>query len=309
VTTYEFHELALLFPTIEGKDFDELVADIKANGLREPLTLLDGEILDGKNRARACEVAGVEPTFKTYEGDDPVGFVVSANLLRRHLTPGQCSALAVELASRKHGGDRRSEDFKVSTEILKDDPPPLSLEEAVEKVPGATLGTARRLSAVKAADPAVFEDVKAGTITAGAAEAKVKTATEQRIDDHAALARLLRKARAEQPDDEAFFAFAKTLPGRPGKAECAALVNLGGLDDRTLRSVLARYGRSSKPFAETWRDYENQKRRDYEQQRSRRQAAADRSQARGKPVLRRQDRGREARLRQSRNAAEMDRAV
>jgi ParB-like chromosome segregation protein Spo0J len=81
-----FHPLADAFPLIEGVEFNQLVADIKANGLIEPIVLLDGRILDGRNRYRACMAAGVEPRFTRFRGDDPAAFVGSANIHRRHLT-------------------------------------------------------------------------------------------------------------------------------------------------------------------------------------------------------------------------------
>ena len=69
----QFHPLANLFPLAEGTEFDALVADIKANGLNEPIVLYEEMILDGRNRYRACLAAGVEPEFDEYiEGDDPL---------------------------------------------------------------------------------------------------------------------------------------------------------------------------------------------------------------------------------------------
>lgn len=82
----EFHEVANIFPLIEGNEFDALVVDIKKNGLMESIWLYEGKIIDGRNRYRACLEAGVEPNFRNYEGSKPlVDFVVSLNLNRRHL--------------------------------------------------------------------------------------------------------------------------------------------------------------------------------------------------------------------------------
>ena len=50
----EYHELANIFPLIQGVEFDELVKDIQWNGLQEPIILYEGKILDGRNRYNAC---------------------------------------------------------------------------------------------------------------------------------------------------------------------------------------------------------------------------------------------------------------
>lgn len=91
--TYELHPLCTLFPRVVGAEFDALVADIRANGLRQAIVLHGDMILDGGNRYRACLEAGVNPHFEHYEGDSIVSFVLSANLHRRHLSPGQQAAI------------------------------------------------------------------------------------------------------------------------------------------------------------------------------------------------------------------------
>ena len=98
-STYVDHPLAAVFPMMETKDREELVQDILRHGLREPILLFEGKILDGRNRYRACQEAGVEPSFEMYEGNDPLAYIVSANLRRRHLDTGQRAMVAARLAT------------------------------------------------------------------------------------------------------------------------------------------------------------------------------------------------------------------
>jgi len=99
----KFHPLANIFPPVEGPDFDELVADIREHGLHGPIVLHEGMILDGRNRLRACIAAGIEPTFTAYTGDDPVAYVISLNLRRRHLDESQRAMVAAKLAKLRDG--------------------------------------------------------------------------------------------------------------------------------------------------------------------------------------------------------------
>ena len=102
-----FHEAADIFPLMMGDDFDGLVNDIRDRGQMSPIELLDGEIIDGRNRYRACLEVPCEPDFCDVDGlpeakDDPVAYVVSMNLHRRHLTPSQC-AIASAKAEKASG--------------------------------------------------------------------------------------------------------------------------------------------------------------------------------------------------------------
>ena len=86
------HPSADLFPMLSADDMQELADDIKQNGLVHPIVTAveDGieYLIDGRNRLAACEMAGVVPEFRSFEGDINA-FINSVNNLRRELTKGQ----------------------------------------------------------------------------------------------------------------------------------------------------------------------------------------------------------------------------
>jgi hypothetical protein len=88
----EYHPYADVFPLTEGKEFDDLVNDIKKQGLISPIVLYQGKILDGRNRYRAMLQLGFPEKrilkHCTERGDieNPLNFVIGANIRRRHLT-------------------------------------------------------------------------------------------------------------------------------------------------------------------------------------------------------------------------------
>lgn len=89
-----------MLPDAEMRD---LAADIKANGLQQPIVMFGAQLLDGRNRWRACEIAGVEPRVRDWNGADPVAYVVSLNLKRRHLDESQRAMVAAKIATLKQG--------------------------------------------------------------------------------------------------------------------------------------------------------------------------------------------------------------
>jgi hypothetical protein len=108
--TYPIHPLAELFPSIDGAEFYALVASIKAGGLRDAITIHEGAVIDGRNRQRACEAAGVDARYEPLPSDaDPLQFVLDRNLRRRHLTESQRASVAAKIENMKHGGDRKTD--------------------------------------------------------------------------------------------------------------------------------------------------------------------------------------------------------
>jgi N6-adenosine-specific RNA methylase IME4 len=182
-----FHPFADVFPLIAGDEFDELVEDIRQNGVRDPIMLLDGKILDGRNRYRALielhktgELRG--PGWGVYDGE-PVGdddlnpkvartfrqfsalesgsaleFVVSKNLQRRHLSPSQRGIVAAELARLGWGGDRS----KPSKEGM-------STEDRARRLNVGRATVERAQTVLDKGEPELKEAVKKGEASVAAA--------------------------------------------------------------------------------------------------------------------------------------------
>jgi ParB-like chromosome segregation protein Spo0J len=154
------HPLAEIFPLMEAEEFNALVDDIKANGLREPITTFENKILDGRNRYRAVIKAGLqsrlkdEKDFRLYTGNDPVGFVISANVLRRHLNESQRALIAAKVVTIKLGDNQHK-------------PGGISVEKVSElfSVSAASIAVAKDV-VVKAA-PEIIDDVKNGKLRLG----------------------------------------------------------------------------------------------------------------------------------------------
>lgn len=109
----EYHELSTIFPSFTGEDEYELLVDsIKKEGLLSPIVKWQGKIVDGRHRHKACLDANVEPEYEVLS--DTLSFeqvrdrIIGLNILRRHMTAGQRSMVAAELANMTHGGDRKS---------------------------------------------------------------------------------------------------------------------------------------------------------------------------------------------------------
>jgi N6-adenosine-specific RNA methylase IME4 len=101
----ETHEYANLLPMMQAAEYSALLEDMRAGGYDEtlPVVLLDGKILDGRNRYKAAKELGIRPSFTDYRGDDPLAFVIRHNLNRRHLNESQRAAIASRVANISNG--------------------------------------------------------------------------------------------------------------------------------------------------------------------------------------------------------------
>ena len=160
----EFHPLSLLFPLVTGTEFEALVEDIRRNGVQEPVVLHDGKILDGRNRCRAAEAAGCPYPTKPYDGVDPLGYVVSANIHRRHLNETQRAVLALNI--ERHEAEAAAQRMLAGKRNPEEPVPQgaAALQGRARDRAGAAVGVSgRTISVVKAVAKAAPELVPAMT--------------------------------------------------------------------------------------------------------------------------------------------------
>jgi len=114
IPTYPRHKINKTLPPMLGEDFRRLKNDIRQNGLKVPIVLHEGSILDGWNRYQICQDSNITPKFEEYQGTSPVMDCWILNMVRRHLTKGQLAALAVTYMSslEKETKERRLNGLK-----------------------------------------------------------------------------------------------------------------------------------------------------------------------------------------------------
>ena len=95
----DIHPVADKFPLLMGHDYEELVKDIQSHGQLHPVVFHDNQLLDGRNRVRACNDLGIAPKQTEWSAPDGVTageWIVSTNLQRRHLTSQQRAMIAAD---------------------------------------------------------------------------------------------------------------------------------------------------------------------------------------------------------------------
>ena len=163
---YKQHPLSAAFPAMVADDFQALCDDIEVHGQREPVIIFEGMVLDGWHRYQACLKAGFDVLkFPFNTEDDPVAFVKSQNLHRRHLTQSQRAAAEVACSSW-HPAHREKKSVP-GTDLSKTD-------AQMAKEAGVSISTIGQAKAAQKAG--LIEAVRDGAMTAKEA-AKVARGT------------------------------------------------------------------------------------------------------------------------------------
>lgn len=165
------HPAADVFPLITGPAWDAFVEDVREHGVEEPVWMFDGRLLDGRNRARACLVLGIDIPTRTFAGteDEAIRFVIRQNITKhRHLTSEQRAFAAASLATLSHGGDRR----KVADATLT--------QSQAAKELGVSRQAVVDARAITEQTPDKVADVIAGNTSLSAAAAEAREVKKQR---------------------------------------------------------------------------------------------------------------------------------
>jgi len=173
----EPHPFAALFPELPPEELTQLARDIKERGQLEPIILYKGVILDGRNRYRACQIAGVKPRIEEFDAKatrrSPEEFILSRNLRRRHLSVGQKAVIALEW----------SEQIELSADPQKNNGrgrPKGTLSEGAKKI-GINERRVFEVRQIRDANPSLYQDVKAGRRSLNGALAEVSPPGDTRF--------------------------------------------------------------------------------------------------------------------------------
>jgi hypothetical protein len=94
--SFSQHPLSAAFPAMSAEELQSLTDDIEVNGQREPIVTFEGMVIDGWHRYQACVALHLPPECRVLGSfEDPVAYVKSRNLHRRHLTGSQRAAAVV----------------------------------------------------------------------------------------------------------------------------------------------------------------------------------------------------------------------
>jgi len=173
---YEFHPFSEIWPLLEGPAFDDFATDIAANGLLVPILLYQDKILDGRNRARACIEAGVEPRYeksKVTNDEAALELVFSLNHHRRHLSFQEKAFAAARYANLKQGSNQF-----IPKGLSRDrgSPKKVSVPDAAKKFEISPASVHRARVVIQSGDEQIEKDVKQGKVHLRIAADRVKKA-------------------------------------------------------------------------------------------------------------------------------------
>jgi hypothetical protein len=168
----DFHPLANIFPLLHSERFDALVDNIRENGLIDPITLHEGKIVDGRNRYRACQAAGVEPRFVQMEWTGLVAEFVWSRHQRRQETAAERRLSAGKYAIAREGEAKQRQGARTdltSSQICNEVDYGRSVENAAEKFDVSERTVSSAIKVLKEGAPELIAAVERDEVAVSAA--------------------------------------------------------------------------------------------------------------------------------------------
>lgn len=157
------HPFCLLLPVADNDDRRRLFEDIKQHGVKVPVVLFEGQILDGRSRYEIAQQLGKPCPTTEFAGTDEnaLGLVASYNLYRRHLNQSQKAMVAAAI-SRQLRYQRNKYDRVEARRIAMD-------------MTGAAQSTTERAERIMEESPKKVKQIIDGKTTIGKVIGRSKT--------------------------------------------------------------------------------------------------------------------------------------
>ena len=106
---YPISFLALAFPPLIPARYARLLARIRAHGLRRPIVVWRGQVIDGLHRLKACLEAGVEPRYEVLDdAEDPFEYLGDENVPFRNMDQNEKAQTAYLMSQYSAPGRPRT---------------------------------------------------------------------------------------------------------------------------------------------------------------------------------------------------------
>lgn len=150
----KIHPFALMLPEPSGDDRENLMEDIAKHGVKVPVVLFEGAILDGRSRYMIAMKLGRPVPFENFTGNakNALELVASFNIYRRHLNASQKAMLVVDISERL---------------VSIDGTPKREAVAAATVSVGAAKSTVQRAARIMRDEPKVAEKIRNGQTTVG----------------------------------------------------------------------------------------------------------------------------------------------
>ena len=170
------HPIANIFPMMSADEFAGLKGDIEKNGVKDSIVFWKDELIDGRNRLAAMIELGID--WNAYSAEleedvDPVGYVISHNLHRRHLDVSQRAMVAGRLRDMFDGEAKERMKRKPADSAVEKLPQQKSRDAAGDalNVSGKSVDAATKV--LKSGNEELIAKVESGEVSVSKAAAIV----------------------------------------------------------------------------------------------------------------------------------------